>query len=87
MSTITADSATGEAEQSGQDHGSASRLAIKVAVVIITAFALLSPIWVLTHGMGYLNQAPPPYWGMAATQAASGSSHGAPSGASGMGGC
>ncbi len=44
----------------------------KLAVLIVAVFALASPIWVLFHGMSFLNQAPPPYWNMHAGHTAPG---------------
>lgn len=58
-------------------------LLVKALVIAVAIFALASPIWVVFHGMSYLNQAPPPYWQMNAGQGGAG----AHSGPAGLGGC
>ena len=70
----------GASKTAGRSLG---RSITKVAVIVIALFALLSPAWVLLHGMGYLNQAPPPYWLMNA--GVGGASHA--SGPASLGGC
>jgi len=63
---------TGEStDREGRPLG---QLLVKFAVVVISLFAVASPIWVLIHGMGFLNQAPPPYWNTNAGHAAPGQS-------------
>lgn len=81
MSVIAA-----EAGSQSKTQGGSSGLFVKFLVGLVTAFALLSPIWVLTHGMGFLNQPPPPYWKMNAGTPAAASSSGH-SGPASFGGC
>ena len=81
-----ADRAAGSAPDDIQNQGSrVVAMGIKALVTAIAIFALASPIWVLLHGMGYLNQAPPPFWGMHVGTAPAHSGHA--SGPAGFGGC
>lgn len=77
-----AEPAPGDARRQGSR---AIAVGVKVIVAAIAIFALGSPIWVLLHGLGYLNQAPPPFWGMHVGTASAHS--GASSGPAGFGGC
>lgn len=43
---------------------SAAVLAARVAVVLIALAALLSPVYAALRGLDYLNQPPPPSWGV-----------------------
>lgn len=71
MSAVVA--STAQAAQPSSSGGSRLlALAVKFAVAVVVVFALGSPIWVLLHGMGYLNQSPPPYWNINAGQFAPG---------------
>ena len=63
--------------------GSLKAILVKTFVIAVALFALLSPAWVVLHGMGYLNQAPPPYWQMNAGQGSSAQT----SGPASLGGC
>ncbi|MDA8392588.1 MAG: hypothetical protein M0Z87_07270 [Actinomycetota bacterium] len=77
-------SGASDAEATQRQGSRALAIGIKVVVAAIAVFALGSPIWVLLHGMGYLNQAPPPFWGMHVGTA---SAHSTASGPAGFGGC
>lgn len=50
---------------------------IRMLIVLVAVAALLSPLYVALRGSAFLNQAPPPYWGMnAGTPPAAGSAGG-----------
>lgn len=69
-------SATGMAGTVGPIHGpspsgaagpsrpSALALAVRVLIVLVSAAALASPLYVALRGSSYLNQSPPPFWGV-----------------------
>lgn len=82
MSTVPT-TLSGTYDQARSEGRSIGGTLVKALVIVIAVFALASPVWVVTHGIGYLNQAPPPYWHMNA--GVGGAAHS--SGPASMGGC
>lgn len=49
---------------SGRPRPSRLVLAVRVLIIVVAAAALASPLYVALHGRSYLNQPPPPFWGV-----------------------
>lgn len=72
----------------GPSRPSAIVLAVRILIVLVSAAALASPLYVALRGSSYLNQPPPPFWGVSAGTGSTGSTGATGVHAtSGLGGC
>lgn len=79
MSTVTS--------ASGSSNASAAVTVVRLVIVLVAVAALLSPLYVALRGSAFLNQAPPPYWGMNAGTPATVGNAGTGHKAASFGGC
>lgn len=77
---------TRDDQATASSRSSAMFTLVKALIVTVALASLASPIYVAIRGSGYLNQPPPPFWGVHLAQVNSGSGA-SKSGAASFGGC
>lgn len=64
---MTAGTAPGLTAATGRSAGpSRLVLLVRIGIVLVAVAAVLSPLYVALRGSAFLNQPPPPYWGVSA---------------------